>query len=908
MPASSEINVKINSDSTQKKLPSNSVQSQLIALCHRFDIQLLVNGAATHRLSIAVSADYLAYINRATTEQPFSLSEAVTILLRDAHVHYELVDQRTLIIKTADLPVQKNALKLEEVLVTGSISGKSKRLSSVSISSIDQVQMQRYSGGLANTLELIPGLWVENSGGEANNNVTPRGLPGGDGFRSIGVQEDGLAVVYDGIWVDYFVREDIGLERIETIRGGNSGIYTVNGPGALMNFISRKPEAELAGDLRFTWSDYDYQKMEGFITGPIDDQWRYSLAGFYRQSAGIRDTGYDADDGGQLRAQLLWQGAEQKLLLQGRWLDDTTTFYTPIPLKNVEDPEAIASLDANYGTLLGPDLQQLSFLNSDGSRHSRKLDKGTQTQLGALGAEYQWHINDQLTLENRYRYSDIGNSLYSTSLNGGNNTLVKAKDRLLADDAQALLAQYQDQGATDLQYRYVQSGARLTDIDTINGNGLVSEALTLYADYAQQQHINDLRLNYHINDHQLRAGFLYADSNYTTLPLDRWEGRLLIDVKNNPERLDIAAINSQGQALGYLTDQGFLSYDGYSNTSGKGRAKSQSLYFTSQSQLSKHWQLDFGVRYEQLALHSQAETDQLVEVAGAYREDGSDADNISANNWVREGSGIFYQADQTYSETSFSLGVNYSVDDSSSIFVQLANSYEMPRVLSFGQALANNREPLNDTDNLGFGDALEFKFIEAGYRFDTEVIGASITAFHTEYRSKQLSVFDLNRRQLTLNTEANGIELESYWQPSTLFGVVASGVWQDAVFDDISAVQGESLFNGNKLTRVPQWQARVMPTINFDVASGFIVIQWVGKRYSDIANKFELPAYAAVDLGVDIYLSENSSLTLSVKNVFNSVGLTEGNPRSGLEEDKAEYFYARPIFGRTLSASLNLNF
>ena len=58
-------------------------------------------------------------------------------------------------------------------------------------------------------LKNVTGFWVEDSGGETNNNVSPRGLRGGEGFRFISLMEDGLPITYDGIWGDFFLRPDL---------------------------------------------------------------------------------------------------------------------------------------------------------------------------------------------------------------------------------------------------------------------------------------------------------------------------------------------------------------------------------------------------------------------------------------------------------------------------------------------------------------------------------------------------------------------------------------------------------------------------------------------------------------------------------------------------------------------------
>ena len=81
----------------------------------------------------------------------------------------------------------------------------------------------------------------------------------------------------------------------------------------------------------------------------------------------------------------------------------------------------------------------------------------------------------------------------------------------------------------------------------------------------------------------------------------------------------------------------------------------------------------------------------------------------------------------------------------------------------------------------------------------------------------------------------------------------------------------------------------------------------VGERYSDIANQFALPAYQTWDLLAEYMLTEQLSAQLEVKNLTNTLGLTEGNPRDDLSHQEP-LFYGRPIFGRTIKVALSYQF
>lgn len=142
----------------------------------------------------------------------------------------------------ADEAAEESAREFDEIIVTGTTArGRTKLESSVAITTADFETLSREMPfGTADALELVPGFWVEDSGGEVSNNVAPRGLGGGAAFRFISMQEDGLPIIYDGDQTDSFLRQDVTIERLEAIRGGTSGVLTVNGAASIVNFITKK--------------------------------------------------------------------------------------------------------------------------------------------------------------------------------------------------------------------------------------------------------------------------------------------------------------------------------------------------------------------------------------------------------------------------------------------------------------------------------------------------------------------------------------------------------------------------------------------------------------------------------------------------------------------------------------------
>jgi outer membrane receptor protein involved in Fe transport len=70
-----------------------------------------------------------------------------------------------------------------------------------------------------------------------------------------------------------------------------------------------------------------------------------------------------------------------------------------------------------------------------------------------------------------------------------------------------------------------------------------------------------------------------------------------------------------------------------------------------------------------------------------------------------------------------------------------------------------------------------------------------------------------------------------------------------------------------------------------------------------------LPGYDVLSAGVLYDLTDNARLSLSVDNITDTIGLTEGNPRSGfIENTGSDFFFARPILGRNAILSVTFDF
>lgn len=796
---------------------------------------------------------------------------------------------------------------IPEVVVTGTTArNRTKLESSVAITTVDLAKLEKLAPhSLADSLQQVPGLWVEASGGEVSNNVSPRGLSGGAAFQFISLQEDGLPVIYDGELVDVLMREDVTIKRFEAIRGGTSAILSTNGPAAIVNFISQKGTQKPQGEAKVTIGDYGMVRTEGVYSGPINDDWTYAVGGYYREGKGVRPIGITADHGGQLRLNVTRKLERGELNLSAKYVNDHNTFYLPIPLTNPGSPTGVPGVNPHYGSLDGPDVAHITNQTTNGAV-TTDLNTGFHVLAKVVGADLQHELGGDWSFRNNARYTRYDVAPHSV-FNGPNSYLVRASNRLdpaQSSDVAELLKRF---GGT-AKLAYAGTGQLINDPSTLNGNGFTTDAVAETRFRSLGHFVDKLSVTKENDKNSFTAGILFAsqklyeDSDYGA--------RIITDVRDQPSRLDIVAVDANNKILGYLSDKGVLR-NGYFYERHKGDMKSLSYFVNDEWKVSSKLRLDAGVRYEIARYDVQDEGvlaagDDLpgnsltggAVIPGSLNPDGSDKDNVIANNYMRRaGTGVWTRKQKTIKEASYTAGFNYAFNDHVATYGRYASGTNMPTLYS--------------TDSFVDG-ASRLSFTEAGVRYISPFWTTSATVFHTKFAN--LSFGETNQatgdfRQVFVKTLSTGVELEGIINPWKQFSLEYVATLQKATINGIDPNAEEAKQNGNQVMRTPNTQIRLIPTVHFDFGDVFLVYSHIGKRFADFENALALPAYHVIDMGAEIKIDKKWKLNVKVNNVTNSIGLTEGNPRSGFNQSSnGSLFYARPILGRNATVALSYRF
>jgi outer membrane receptor protein involved in Fe transport len=808
---------------------------------------------------------------------------------------------------------QEASTDVEELVVTGRAGGEAQRKveASYAITTVSEEKLRLQSPpSVAEVLKNVPGLWVEASGGVGGANIRARGIPI-EGFAAIALQEDGLPVQHDGglgfLNTDFSFRLDETVNRVEVVRGGPSSIFASYAPGGTVNFITRKPTGPFEGVAKAEVGDWGYWRGDAWMGGMVGP-YRLGLGGFYRQDDGVRDPGFDANKGGQVRFQVGRDFEGGSIDFNVKHIDDNTIFYLPIPLTFDADGDVaeIPGFDANYGTLAGPETGELTFRTANGP-YAFDQTKGADLKLTQYTLQGEVELAGWTVKEGfRYRTSDLTRAGFFP------NTPVSAANRIAQDVARGAAL-----GVTSGRLTYLDGTP--FDVANQNGTGLVMDAFLRVQDITLDETINDLRFlrSFEVGGqrHDLALGVYYAKADETFL---QQGAAVLVDVREQARLLNLQGLNAAGQAVADFTENGFSRYGTQFNNA-EGSSDTWALYAADEWRITDRLRLDFGARWERIELSGRNERSATINLG----QSASLADDQAIS-----GAGVYDTLDRSFDDWGATVAVNYQFTPAVGAYARYTKGFRLP---SLGDFITNptRTDPRSSTSD----------FYEAGLKVDQPRFTLYATAFLTRFDSQGFTEtrFDqatnsfVSRTEFA-STETYGVELEGTVRPTHWFDVGFNATIQDPhlgdfVFServsrsggacplpsDVPASATECLrardFTDNQLIRTPKVSGRITPGVNLldGRLRAELDVQYYGKRFSDLANTLTIPDYHLVNATVRWNATDRVALYLYGANLTNEIGLTEGNPRAGQfisGEAGARYYLARPELGRTFKAAV----
>lgn len=374
-------------------------------------------------------------------------SAAMAICLLPAAVFAQQQAAAQALPTSAEKAAEKNDEPTSVVIVTGVTRTTSKKNATFSINTLSAEEIQKLAPmSTADLLNNFPGIYAEGStAGEASNNITVRGLPVVGGYRFAPQLIDGLPA-YEEPEVplmnnDVFIRDDLMTESVEVVKGGPGGILYSNGLGATVNHVTRTGGDKLEGGYKFEYADYGFFRHDAFVSGPVNQNLKYALGGFVRKSEGIRNTGYTADRGGQVRGNLVWTSDNGKTMarVDGLVLNDRTAFYQNLPISvprltesGTPDNPTVLNQDTieplgipfAHGTTASPYNRRFLMMGEYGQRTIDQAD-GIHPNFKMLTLKLSKEFDNGWRVSSGLRHTD-GSSGFNAVFTGNDTTTASA--------------------------------------------------------------------------------------------------------------------------------------------------------------------------------------------------------------------------------------------------------------------------------------------------------------------------------------------------------------------------------------------------------------------------------------------------------------------------------------------------
>jgi len=775
-----------------------------------------------------------------------------------------------------DIQLQDDEESLSEVIVTGVANPRAKMESSVSVTSLQPSKInQSAPRSTAEIFRTIPGIRSESSGGEGNSNIAVRGVPiSSGGSKYVQIQEDGLPVLLYGDisfgTADIFTRFDANVQKIEAIRGGSASTLSSNSPGGIINIISKTGKTQ-GGSLSTTFGlDYNSFRTDFDYGTKIGEGLYFHMGGFYRAGEGVRKAGYTANNGGQFKLNLTKEFDNGYIRLYTKYLNDRAAGYLPMPMAvsgTNADPswDNAPNFDATTGSIHSAFLTQNFGTGVNGEPRRSKVTDGMHPVSSSVGFEAFFELENDWTIKNNGRFSFNSGRFVSP---------FPAQLGTASDMASSFGA-----GST-LQY---VNGSSVADNSLVARIHMFDTELNDFNNF-----MNDFKLSKSFNNLDVTFGYFKSIQNVSMSWL--WSSYLMEVNGDNGQLIDV--FDATGNAL---SENGLYAYG--TPFWGNLHRNYDTQYNVSAPYLSLNFDATENLNIDASIRHDNGR------VRGSFAGGSSSAIDMNNDGVISAPEQDVYSIDHAnatavdydYDYFSYSLGVNYKLQDNKAVFARISKgaSAKADRILFSGLDYTNG-DRINALDFISQTEVGYKQKFERGVLYAT--FFSAITNEEGGFEATSNSIIENDYKSM-------GVELEGSYNVSDKFNLRGAVTWTDAEIDS-------GANEGKTPRRQPDFIYNIIPTYSFGQENQNIFgLSLIGqsKAYAQDSNELVMPGFVMVNSFIDVAITKSLTANLSVNNLFDSIGVTESEEGS-ITEGQVNYLRARPLPGRSMSLALRYTF
>lgn len=570
---------------------------------------------------------------------------------------------------------------IEEIITIGTAGGAGieKRDVSFAVSYVDAGAIEKIAAkSTADLLKVIPGVWVESSGGVGGANIDVRGLPGGSDAPFVTLTLNG-APLYGTEMLSFFeqstiFRVDETIASAEGLRGGPGAVFGKGEPGLTVNFKLKRGQEDTEGRVKYTGSDYELQRFDGYLSGELSEDLYYMIGGYVQSSPGIRDAQFTSEKGHQFTINLTREFDRGEVSVFTRITDDHGQWYLPQCLNCGHD-------DGNFSQLGNATRLRELQISAGGDTEVFDFANGRGWDGSVTGANIEFDFGDGWVFRDNVGLTSGDANTFGFVPSG---TAVSAADLSAVIGGPVTTASGDTLGSGDFAQTY--------------GHWVVFKDLRSFT--------NDLSINKEFNGgHDITFG-IYQSSFSSD---DFWTIGNPVAVHNiaNGDFLDPSITPADIAAAG--GDAGFMF-----GLASSGDARTTAFYIADSWQINDSFRLDAGIRQESIDI------DYVLDTGPGFPDGTRD---------------LVTSLDDD--QTAYTVGVNWDMSDDLGFFGRYAKGYLFPH---FDNVRENQLE-VNDVDQIEFGlkftrdsyDVFATAFYNTNDSFDS-VVGGSVpaSAFETE--------------------------------------------------------------------------------------------------------------------------------------------------------------------------------
>jgi iron complex outermembrane receptor protein len=783
---------------------------------------------------------------------------------------------------TQNFALRIDLLALEEMVVTGTETPEKKIESSSAISTLSADEIAEAAPrSTSEYLRRIPGFTrVESSGGEVNQNINVRGITG---VETVYFQEDGIApyptphVFFMNL--DNLIRIDENIQTIEVVRGGNAPVFGGSGAAAVVNLINKTGGDELHGVVKGTAGQDGLARFDFNSNGPLTDQWRFNVGGFYRYDHGSRDPGYPGTRGGMFKANVTRLMDNGFVKFSAKYIDDRNLFLLPSPHQNLADPTFVPGF-SETGSYTTPEGVDLSVPLPRGNDLTFPLDNGIHTKGGWLTGEFNinlgndWNFEDivqKMSVDHQWNALPAGGPVFANEYAQGILNGLITNGTVPAGSAfQLLFTNHFDGKGNKLPY------------DT--PNGLLEAGNEFRVDKPISSFANQFTIRKLFGNHQIAFGNYFA---YYTQG-NQWRfANVLTDIRDNPRFVDLVILRPDGTTFD-VTKNGFRNFLGtYKNANGNNTLVA--IFGSDEVKLSDLLRLDVGFRYEHQNYFQTAENVSTFDLDGNPQ---------TTYNNEQFGNNTFRHFEFNIADVAYSAGLNYQLQpDHLAVYGSYTHGFWMPALDEFID--------ITTQQSIDLFEPRKTNTVEGGVKYSGPLAGFTATVFYTKLAnviSRGVET-DANGNAIFVSrpqpdTSGWGLEFEVLTRPTKVVELRSA-----ATLVDINAPAGantSSRFNGLTPALVDfEASYLFMPNARLSLDWHF-----VGTRFGNVERTVVFNKYNYINLGGSYKWPQSGvSAALRVLNLTQSQGIEEGDPRNDPSRGGASnLFNDRPILPRRVMA------